>query len=131
MWQEQHEGIMSESIATPEQTEKSLIDLAVESWKFSRLFARVLSKLDPAESTRYANQLRYFQKRVDENLDSASFKIVNLENEPYDPGMAVSAINIGDFDADDVLIVDQMVEPIIMSAAGLKKEGVAILRKVQ
>lgn len=46
-----------------EQMEQSLIDLAVESWRFSRLFGKVVNKLDVGESTRYVNQLRYFQKK--------------------------------------------------------------------
>ena len=44
--------------------------------------------------------------------------------------MAASAINIGDFEPDDVLLVDQMVEPIIMGAEGLRKQGTVMLRKV-
>ena len=57
-------------------------------------------------------------------------KIVNVEGQPFDPGMAASAINIGDFGPDDVLLVDQMVEPIIMGVEGLRKQGTVMLRKV-
>ncbi len=42
------------------QLEQALIDVAVESWRFSRLFNKVVSKLDVGESGRYVNQLRYF-----------------------------------------------------------------------
>ena len=112
------------------QFEKSLIDIAVESWRFSRLFARVLNKLDAGESSRYMNQLRYFQKKVEENLDLSGLKFVNVEGQAFDPGMAVSALNIGDFEPEDILFVDQMVEQIIMSANGLKKQGTVMLRKV-
>jgi hypothetical protein len=112
------------------QFEKSLIDIAVESWRFSRLFARVLNKLDAGESSRYMNQLRYFQKKMEENLDLSGLKFVNVEGQAFDPGMAVSALNIGDFEPEDILFVDQMVEPIIMSANGLKKQGTVMLRKV-
>ena len=44
--------------------------------------------------------------------------------------MAASAINIGDFSPDDVLLVDQMLEPIIMGPNGLRKQGTVMLRKV-
>lgn len=47
-----------------DQLERSLIDIAVESWRFSRLFGRVVNKLDAGEAGRYVNQLRYFHKRV-------------------------------------------------------------------
>jgi hypothetical protein len=62
--------------------EQSLIDIAVESWRFSRLFGKVVSKLDAGESGRYINQLRYFQKKVEESLDSNGLKLVNVEGSP-------------------------------------------------
>lgn len=114
-----------------EQMVQSLIDVAVESWRFSRLFGKVVSKLDVGESSRYTNQLRYFQKKVEENLDANGFKLVNIEGQPYDPGIAASALNLGDFAPDDVLLVDQMLEPIIMGPNGILKEGTVMLRKVQ
>jgi len=114
-----------------EQLERSLMDVAVESWRFSRLFARLVSKLDAGESSRYVNQLRYFQKKVEESLDAAGLKIVNVEGHPFDPGMAASAINIGDFGPDDVLVVEQMVEPILMGHEGLRRQGTVTLKKVQ
>jgi len=114
-----------------EQLERSLIDVAVESWRFSRLFARVVNKLDAGEGTRYVNQLRYFQKKVEDSLDASGLKLVNVEGQPFDPGMAASALNIGDFGPDDHLLVDQMVEPIIMGPEGLKKQGTVMLRKAE
>ena len=113
-----------------EQLERSLIDMAVESWRFARLFGRLVSKLDAGEGSRYVNQLRYFQKKLEDSLEASGMKIVNVEGQPFDPGIAASAINIGDFGPDDVLLVDQMVEPIIMGAEGLRKQGTVMLRKV-
>jgi hypothetical protein len=112
------------------QLERSLIDVAVESWRFARLFSRVVNRLDAGESTRYVNQLRYFQKKVEDNLCANGLKLVNVEGQPYDPGMAASALNIEDFGPDDELLVDQMVEPIIMGPEGLRKQGTVMLRKV-
>ena len=114
-----------------ENIEQSLIDIAVESWRFSRLFGKVVNKLDAGESGRYVNQLRYFQKKVEESLDSSGLKLVNVEGQPYDAGMAASALNLGDFGPDDMLLVDQMVEPIIMGPNGLRKQGTVMLKKVE
>ena len=111
--------------------EQSMIDIAVESWRFSRLFGKVVSKLDAGESGRYINQLRYFRKKIEESLDTNGLKLVNVEGQTYDAGMAASALNLGDFGPDDVLLVDQMVEPIIMGPNGLHKEGTVMLRKVE
>jgi hypothetical protein len=90
----------------------------------------VVNKLDVGEAGRYVNQLRYFQKKVEESLDAAGLKLVNVEGQSFDPGMAASALNIGDFGPDDTLLVDQMVEPIIMGSDGLKKQGTVMRRKV-
>lgn len=114
-----------------EQIQKSLIDMAVEGWRFSRLFTRVISKLDAGESSRYLNQVRYFQKKMEESLDANGLKLVNVEGLPYDAGVAASALNLDDFAADDHLIVDQMLEPIVMGPEGLRREGSVMLRKVQ
>jgi hypothetical protein len=123
------DNLMAQQSESNEKMEQSLIDIAVESWRFSRLFGRVVSKLDAGESGRYINQLRYFQKKVEENLDTNGLKLVNVEGQPYDVGMAASALNLGDFGQDDVLLVDQMVEPIIMGPTGLRKQGTVMLRK--
>ncbi len=122
---------MSEHGEGRAQIEQSLIDVAVDSWRFSRLFAKVISKLDAGESPKYLNQLRYFQRRVEESLDASGLKLVNVEGHPYDPGMAASALNLGDFGPEDTLLVDQMVEPIIMGPEGLRKQGTVMLRKAQ
>jgi hypothetical protein len=45
--------------------------------------------------------------------------------------MAATALNAEDFDPDDNLVVDQMLEPIIMGEEGLARTGTVILRKVE
>lgn len=120
----------TENRESRQQLEQSLIDMAVESWRFLRLFSRVVRKLDAGEAGRYVNQLRYFQKKVEESLEASGLKLVNVEGQPFDPGMAASAVNIADFGPDDQLLVDQMIEPIIMGHEGVRKQGTVTLRKV-
>ena len=110
---------------------QTLVDISVESWRFSKLFARVLSKLDAGEAPRYVNQLRYFTRKIEDGLDKFGLKIVNLEGQPYDPGMAASPLNIADFGPEDRLLVEQMVEPVLMGPEGLVKSGTVMLRKVE
>jgi hypothetical protein len=109
---------------------RSLIDMSIESWRLAKLFARVLDKLDAGEAPRYANQLRYFLKKLDDGLEAVGLKIVSLEGQLYDPGMAASPLNISDFGPEDKLMVDQMVEPVLMGPDGLVKGGTVMLRKV-
>jgi hypothetical protein len=114
---------------TTDSLRQPFIDIVIESWRFSKLFSRMLSKLEPSEAGRYLNQQRYFLKRLDDSLAIAGLKIVSLEGQPYDPGMAASPLNIEDFGPDDQLLVDQMVEPVLMGADGIVKSGTVMLRK--
>jgi len=106
-----------------------VLDMAVESWRFARIFSRLLEKLELTEAQRYSNQLRYFLKRLDENLVAADMRLVNLEGLPFDPGMAADALNIADFAPEDVLVVDQMIEPVVMGSEGIIKPGTVMLKK--
>lgn len=112
-------------------SETALIEIAVESWRFSRVFLRLISKLDAGESARYVNQLRYFQKRIEESLDQVGLKLVNVEGQYFDPGVAATALNVADFSPDDRLIINQMIEPIIMGGEGLKRQGTVMVGKVE
>jgi hypothetical protein len=114
----------------PATSENALIAIAADTWRLLRLVDRILVKLDAGDSQRYMGQLRYFKQQVEINLESAGLKLVNLEGQLFDEGTAASAINIGDFGADDQLLVDQMLEPIIMGSDGIRKQGTVMLRKV-
>jgi len=113
------------------QLEQSLINMAVESWRFSKVFLKMMNAPHASESNRHANQLRYFQKKIKQNLEFVDLSLVDLEGQVFDIGMAVSAINIDDFAPEDDLLVEQMIEPLIMSSMGIKQEGTVILRKVK
>ena len=113
-----------------EKADGALVDLAVEGWRLARLFDRVLSKLDGGEGARYTNQVRYFIKRLDESLQAAGMRLVNLEGQPYDTGLPATALNIETFSPEDRLFVEQMLEPVIMGAQGVVKTGTVMLKKV-
>ncbi len=115
----------------PVDITKSLLDIAVESWRFGRLFDRLLTKLDAGEQGRYRGQFRWFQRKLEESLNVAGMRVVNVEGHPFDPGMATTPLNIDEFDAQDALVVDQMLEPIIMGPEGLVRTGTVTLRKVE
>lgn len=116
---------------TSEAMRDAVISMAVESWRFARTFERMLMKLDAGEQSRYISQFRWFIKKVEEALEQADLRIVNVEGHPFDPGMAATPLNVEEFEAKDVLIVDQMLEPIIMGKECLVKAGTVTLRKAE
>ena len=124
---------MSEEAETSEVKvlTKSLLDVAIESWRFGRLFDRLLLKLDAGEQGRYRGQFRWFQRKLEDSLTDAGMRIVNVEGHAFDPGIAATPLNIEEFSSEDALVVDQMLEPIIMGRDGLVRTGTVTLRKVE
>lgn len=120
-----------QTTTSPEAMRNAVISMAIESWRFAKVFDRMLTKLDAGEQNRYQSQFRWFIKKVEEALEQAELRIVNVEGHPFDPGMAATPLNIEEFDAQDTLMVDQMLEPIIMGKEGLFKTGTVTLRKVE
>ncbi len=133
MCQDGGKSMMLDNGKTPDAKAltKTILNMAVESWRFARVFDRMLMKLDAGEQTRYKSQFRWFIKKLEESLEEAELRIVNVEGHPFDPGTAATPLNIDEFDANDTLIVDQMLEPIIMGKEDLVKTGTITLRKVE
>lgn len=109
----------------------AIISIAIESWRFARAFDGLLIKLDADEQKRYSSQLLWFMKKLKESLEEVGLRIVDVEGQSFNPGMAATPLNIEDFDPGDCLIVDRMLEPIIMGKEGLVKTGTVILRRAE
>jgi len=117
-------------LSNVDQLTKSLLDLAIESWRISRRFERLLLTLDAGEQSRYQGQLRWFQRKVHESLTESGLRIENAEGQQFDPGMAATPLNIEDFKPEDTLVVDQMIEPIVMGADGVIRTGTVMLKRM-
>ena len=109
----------------------AVINLAIESWRFAKVFERGIAQLSASRAKRHTSQLRLFLKKTEESLEESGLRIVNVEGHSYDPGMAATPLNIEDFEPDDHLVVDQMLEPIIMEGTVLAKTGTVTLRRVE
>jgi len=123
-------GDRTQPSASNEALIRSLVSMAVESWRVGKVFERMIFNLDPGEQNKYQGQFRWFHKKVAEALAEADLEIVNLEGQLFDPGMAATPINLDEFDADMVLVVEQMLEPIIMGRDGLVKSGTVTLKRI-
>lgn len=114
-----------------EKIMESVTDIASELFRFKRVFEKAIRKADLEERNKYMSQFGWFQKKVDKALENLDLKIVNVEKQPYDPGMAVTPLNLDDFSNEESLIVIQMVEPIIMKDEKLIKAGTVILGRAE
>lgn len=122
---------MTEGIGTTGTAGDALLELAIDGWRIARLFSRVLNDFDGGDGARYANQVRYFARRVEDSLAAAGLRIVDLEGQPYDTGLPVTALNIADFAAADSLYVSQMLDPVVMGPQGVIRTGTIMLARGQ
>ena len=104
-----------------------LIDLAVDAWKFARLFERVVARLEAGEQARYINQVRFLLKRIDAAAEIAGARLVSIEGQAFEPGQAATPLNLDDFARDEPLVVAQMLEPIVMGREGVLRMGTVLL----
>ncbi len=109
----------------------SLISIASELLRFQRVFEKAISKLAVDDQSKYISQFSWFSKKVKKALDDAGLRLLSLEGQLYDPGMAVTPINIDEFETTDTLFVAQTVEPIIMHDDEVFKTGTVILGRVE
>lgn len=113
-----------------EELEAVLIATVIESWRFAGVFERALLMDDPVGARRYASKLGFFRERIRTHLADAGLHIVEPERgTSWDPGMAITPLNIGDFDEDDPLKIDQVLEPTVMDHDGVRRVGTVMLRK--
>lgn len=115
-------------MATEEPT-SVLAELAVESWRFAKDFRRLALKLDASEQNRFAHRLNYFIQRIQSCLSDAGLTLVSLEGQPYEMGIAADVLNLDEYSADETLVIDQMIEPVIMGPGGIVRTGKAMVRR--
>ena len=104
-----------------------LVGIIVDAWKLAQAFSRLVARLSPDDGARYIGQLKYFQKRSTDTLEAAGLTLVNLEGQVFDAGSAATPLNISDFGPDEILVVEQMIEPIVLDSAGVIKSGTVLL----
>lgn len=120
-----------EQIEQSQKLQDSLVTIAAETFRFQHVYFKVLSKLDLNEQAKYSSQFAWFTKKVTKALDEVGLRIVDVNGQLYDPGMAVTPLNIEDFEAEDILYVAQTMEPIIMQDNAVIKTGTVILGRVE
>ena len=121
----------SSHVVNQEELLKSIVDIAVEAWRFRRVFEKAMQKMEINDRKKYLSQFAWFTKKIDAALENANLRTVNLKGELYDVGMAVSAVNIDEFEPDDRLFVAQMLEPIIMDSTSIIKIGTVVLGRIE
>lgn len=111
--------------------QNSLIVIASELFRFKGVFEKAVSKLEVDDRGKYMSQFFWFSKKVAKALEESDLKLLNFEGQFYDPGMAVTPLNIDDFGTEDKLYIAQTIEPVIMKQNNVIKTGTVILGRVE
>ena len=114
-------------MSNQESLKQNLLTIASETFRFERVFKKAISKLEIEDQNKYISQFAWFTKRVNKALDDSGLHLVNIEGQIYNPGMAVTPLNIEDFEPNDILYIKQMMEPVIMDGDSVVKTGTVIL----
>jgi hypothetical protein len=114
---------------TPYVANEIFLAVILEAWRFSQVYQRLISSLDSRERNRWQSQYRYFVSELESHLGRVGYKLEILDGQPYDPGMAATAVNRDEFAPTDTLVVEHMLEPIILSEThGVIRAGKMVLR---
>ena len=116
-----------------EEKFNSLVDLIIESWRFNRFAQNFVENTDdPKFQKRAFNQIKRLENSVQSALEAYNLNVVNFTGEKYEPGLPILPINLGDFNADDELVIEMMIEPTIKIAdtAEIVRKGAAVLKKI-
>lgn len=107
---------------------EALIEIVLGEYRFRASLQRIVSGIDDIhQKKRIQSQYGWLEKTIAKASMIANISIVDLTGEDYDPGMAITPLNIEDFSLRDSLVVDKMVEPIILVNGELRKTGTVML----
>ena len=95
-----------------------IVSMAIEFWRMSKLLEHLIPQLDIKNQSKYISKVSWFVKKTNESLQAIGYHIENYENHSYDPGIPATPINLDEFNDNDDLYVNQMLEPVIMDNDG-------------
>lgn len=115
-------------IGNQDKTLEALIEIVIGEYRFRSSIEKVVNDIeDIQQRKKIQSQYGWLRKTISKAADLASLSIVDLTGQDYDAGMAVTPLNLEDFPQDEDLVVDNMIEPIILTNGELKRNGTVML----
>jgi hypothetical protein len=106
-----------------------LAGLAVEYWKLLRSFERAIDLTPLDVRTRLSAQARYAAGRLETLLSDTKMKIVSFDGVAFEVNLPAIAVNGEDVSGLDNLIVEQTIEPAIVSDMTVLLMGKVLLKQ--
>lgn len=107
---------------------KTISEVLIEDFRFTRSFRSAVDKLFAEEKKKYESAYNFHRIKMEEFAKIFNLRMIFFDGKEYDDGMPVTPLNIGEFGKDDILIVQQTIEPTILTLDGsIVKVGTVIL----
>lgn len=114
----------------PNDNRDIIAEIIVEEYRFLKSYESAVSKLFPEERQKYVSAYNFHVGKINEIAASVQIGIRNFEGKDYDDGLPVTPLNLDEFGKDDILFIQQTIEPTIMSVDGeVIRNGSVILAK--
>lgn len=113
-----------------ERMQLAIAEIALESWRYSLALEKALKKMDVMDAERFSHQYDYFTNRVNQAIAMADLRVLDLSGQPYIAGLPVQALNMEDFDEDEVLVITQTIEPVIMMNGRVQRIGKVMVDRI-
>ncbi|WAP70058.1 hypothetical protein [Jiella pelagia] len=108
---------------------RSLGALAIEYWKLCGAFERAIALAPEGQRGRLESQARYASERLGAILGNHDMSVVDFDGRTFEVGLAAVAVNVDEFSADDVLVVERTLEPAVVIGTTPLASGRVYLRK--
>ena len=117
--------------ADAETLQLAIAEIAAESWRYECALRKVLKHMDVMEAERFLRQYEYFTSKVDRAVAMAGLKVLDLSTQLYNPGLPIQVMNLEEFDEEDELIINKVIEPVILLENRVVKTGVVMVDRVK
>lgn len=99
------------------------VQLCVELWKLAKAASKAAMLLDDTHGRKLISQIKFSERQLATLAASLDIKIVDFDGEDFHPGLAASADNEDDFEAESDLVVTKTLEPAVVSNMSVLKTG--------
>lgn len=110
-----------------------IVEFIVEEYRFLKSYVSLMGKLMKDELPKYTSVYNFHINKINEIMEKKNLRIVDLVGKSYDDGLSVNPLNLEDFDKNDNLIIEQVLEPLIVSVTDGKiiKSGTVMLTRAK
>ena len=109
---------------------QGIVEMVNESWRLYRYTSNLVSMIADAKMQKKGqNQITRFYKHMNSAMEKMGIEIVDMTGMVYETGLPVYPINLGDFPAEEELVIELMMEPTIKrrGSAEIVKKGAVVL----